>query len=127
MLVGIDIEKQVLDFGDNFLHPSVGPVDLVDDQHDWQIALQRLAQHEAGLGERAFAGIDQKQDAIDHGEGAFDLAAKVGVARGVDHIDLETVPPDSGVLGQDRDALFLLEVHGVHDALVHVLMGPKGT
>jgi len=39
------------------------------------------------LRERAFAGVDEKDDAVDHAEGAFDFAAEVGVAGRVDDID----------------------------------------
>ena len=127
VFVGIDIEEQVLDFSYDLGHAGIGPIDLVDDQDNWQVALQRLAEHEPSLGEWTFAGIDQQENAVDHGEGSFDLATKVGVTWCVDHVDLDAVPSDGGVLRQDGDAFFLLEVHRVHDAFVNGLMGAEGT
>jgi hypothetical protein len=44
------------------------------------------------------------------------------VAGGVDDVDLDAaLVADRGVLGEDRDALLALQVHRVHDAVVHVL------
>ena len=82
-------------------------------------ALQRLAQHEAGLRQRALAGVDEQQHAVDHGQAALDLAAEVGVAGGVDDVDGDRVAVGrlvvhGGVLGEDRDALLPLQVHRVH-------------
>ena len=55
-----------------------------------------MTQHEAGLGHGALKGIDQQQCAVGHTQHALDLAAKVGVARGVDDVDLEMCIRDSG-------------------------------
>ena len=83
---------------------------------------QRLAQHEAGLRQRALRGVDQQQHAVDHGQPALDLAAEVGVAGRVDDVDdghaaVGVLTVHGGVLRQDGDALFLLQVTGVHQAL----------
>jgi hypothetical protein len=45
------------------------------------------------------------------------------VARGVENVDDLALPVDGGVLGLDRDALFLFEVHGVHGANLDGLIG----
>jgi hypothetical protein len=82
-----------------------------------------LAQHETGLGLRAVIGVDEQQHAVDHAEGALDLAAEVGVSGGVDDVDGLVLPVDGGVLGLDGDALLLLEVHGVHGAFLDLLVG----
>ena len=112
---------------DDLADAGVGTVDLVDDQHDRQLRLERLAQHESGLGQRALAGIDEQQHAVDHGQRPLDLTAEVGVAGGVDDVDLDLAVVDRRVLGEDRDALFTLEVGRVHDSLVDVRVDPKGT
>jgi hypothetical protein len=44
------------------------------------------------------------------------------VPGGVDDVDLHVAVADGRVLGQDRDALLPLEIHGVHDPLGHVLV-----
>ena len=84
-----------------------------------------LAQDEAGLGLGAVVGVDDQEDAVDHAQGALDLAAEIGVAGGVDDVDRLVVPVDGGVLGLDRDALLPLEVHGVHGALLDLLVGAE--
>ncbi len=127
VLAGVKVEEQLEDLVDDLLHAGVRPVDLVHDEHDRQIGLERLAQHETRLRQRPLGGVHEEHDAVDHGQPALDLAAEVGVAGGVDDVDLRldavrTSPAHRGVLREDRDALLALEVHGVHDALVDVLV-----
>ena len=128
-----EAEQQVvallLDLGD----ARVGAVGLVDQQDDGQLRLERLAQHEAGLRQRALARVDEQDDAVDHRQAALDLAAEVGVAGGVDDVDrdravggVRALVRDRRVLGEDRDALLALEVVRVHGALFHVLVRAEG-
>ena len=104
---------------------GIGPVHLVDDEHDGQARLERLAQHEPGLGEGSFGRVDEEQDAVDHREAPFDLAAEVRVTRRVDDVQLHAAPAHGRVLGQDGDALLALEVARVHHAVGQLLMGPE--
>ena len=128
--VGVEVEEQLLDLVDHLGDAGVGPVDLVDHEDHRQPGLERLAQHEAGLRQRALGGVDQQQHAVDHRQRPLDLAAEVGVARRVDDVDLHVLVAAAvahrGVLGEDRDALLPLEVHRVHDPLVDVLVGAEG-
>ena len=118
---------------DNFFDPRVGAVGLVDQEDHRQVGGEGLAEHEAGLGQRALRGVDEEDDAVDHGQAALDLATEVGVAGGVDDVDGDglalggrSVVGHRGVLGQDGDALFALEVTGVHDAVFEVVVLGKG-
>ncbi len=120
VLVGVEVEEQLLHLVDHLGDAGVGAVDLVDDDHHRQPSLERLAQHEAGLGEGPLARVDEEEHAVDHGEAPLDLATEVGVARGVDDVDLHALDGDRGVLGQDRDALLTLEVGVVHDPVHHL-------
>ena len=81
LLVGVEVEEQLVDLVDHLGDARVGPVDLVDDEDHRQPRLERLAQHEARLRQRALGGVDEQQDAVDHRQPALDLAAEVGVAR----------------------------------------------
>ena len=121
-----EVDEQLVDLVDDLGDPRVRPVDLVDDEDHRQPALERLAQHEARLRERALGRVDEQQDAVDHRQPALHFAAEVGVAGGVDDVELDAVVTDRGVLGQDRDALLTLEVHRVHHAVVDVLVA-RGT
>ena len=108
--------------GDDLLDARVGTVRLVDDQNHRKRGGERLAQHEAGLRQRALGGVDEQDDTVDHGQSALDLTAEVGVAGGIDHVDdgdgsVGVAFVDGRVLGQNRDAFFFFEVARVHDAV----------
>jgi len=124
-LVRVEIEEELVDLVHHRLGSRVGAVDLVDDEHDRQARLERLAQDEARLRQRPLARVHEQQDAVDHRQPALDLAAEVGVARRVDDVHLRVADLDGRVLGQDRDPPLALEVQRVHDALGHVLVGAK--
>ena len=111
---------------EHLLRARVGAVDLVDDDDGRELGLERLGEDEARLRQRAFGGVDQQQDAVDHLERALDLAAEVGVAGRVDDVDLVAVVVERGVLGEDGDAALALQVVGVHDALGDRLVGAEG-
>ena len=123
--VGVEVEEQLLHLVHDLGDAGVGAVDLVDDEHHRQVGLERLAQHEAGLRQRALGRVDEEQHAVDHRQAPLHLAAEVGVAGGVDDVDLHVAVGHRGVLGEDRDALLPLEVHRVHDPLVDVLVGAE--
>ena len=123
LLVGsAQVHQQVEDLVDDFLDAGIGTVDLVDGDNKAQILLQSLLQHETGLGHAALSSVHQQQNAVDHLQHALDLAAEVGVARGIDDIDLDTLVGAGAVLGQNGDAALTLDVTAVHDTLSHSLI-----
>ncbi len=119
---GVQLEQQLQRFVHNLGAARVRAIHLVDHDNDRQIQLQRLFEHEAGLRHGAFKGIDQQQHAVDHLQHALDLAGKVGVAGGVDDVDLNALVVDGSVLGQYGDAALALQIIGVHHALGHLLI-----
>ena len=126
VLGGAEVDEQLVDLVDDLGDARVRAVDLVDHEDHRQVALERLAQDEARLRQRALGGVDEQQDAVDHRQPALDLAAEVGVAGGVDDVELHAVVTDRRVLGEDRDALLALEIHRVHDAVIDVLVLAEG-
>ena len=126
MLVGVEVEEELLDLVDDLGGAGVLAVNLVDHQDHREPRLERLAEHEPRLRQRTLARVDEQEHAVDHRERALDLAAEVGVAGRVDDVDLHAAVADGGVLRQDRDALLALEVHRVHDALGDVLVLAEG-
>jgi hypothetical protein len=52
--------------------------------------------------------------------------AEVGVARGVDDVDVGAFELDGAVLRQDGDAALLFQVVGIHDPFRHLLVGGEG-
>ncbi len=125
VLVGAEIDEELVDLVDDLRDARVGPVDLVDDEDHGQVRFERLAEDEAGLRERTLARVDEEQHAVDHGERALDLTAEVGVAGSVDDVERHVAVLHRGVLGENRDALLALEVVRVHDPLVDVLVGAE--
>ena len=100
----------------------VGAVDLVDDDDDAVTQLQRAGEDEARLRHGALSGVDEQDNAVDHLEDTLDLAAEVGVARGIDNVDLGVAVADGGVFGEDRDAALTLEVVRIHNAVDDLLI-----
>ncbi len=87
VFVRVEIDEEIVDFVEHFLRARVRTVDFVDDDDGLEIGFERLHQNVTGLREGAFAGIHQQHDAVDDLERAFDLAAEIAVAGGVDDID----------------------------------------
>ena len=78
---------------------------------------------EAGLRHRSIDRIDQQQHGVDHAQDALDLAAEIGMARGVDDVDMVlgalVLPGDGGVLAENRDAALAFQLVGIHHPLRH--------
>ena len=109
LLVGrIEVEQQLQDLLHDLFNARVQTVDLVDDNNDLVSQLQRLLQHEARLGHGALCRVDQQDNAVDHLQNTLDLAAEIGVTRGVDNVDLCSLIVNGGIFGKDRDAALAL-------------------
>ena len=123
-LLGLCVERdeEIEDLLQHFEVALVGAVDLVDRDDRAEALRQRLAEHELGLRHRAFDGIDEDHDAIDHREDALDLAAEIGVAGGIDDVDPRVLPDQRGDLGEDGDAALALEIVAVHRAFFDALV-----
>ncbi|CAB4796824.1 unannotated protein [freshwater metagenome] len=126
MVTGIEVDEQLVHLVEHFFWACIAAVDLVDDDDGRQIERQCLLQHVAGLRQWALGRIDEQQHAVDHGEGAFDFATEVGVAGGVNEVDLGALPCDGSGLGENGDATLSLLVVAVHHAVNDRLMGCKG-
>ena len=87
----VEVEEQVLDHAQHLADARVGAVDLVDVEDHRQPRLERLAQDEARLRQRALGRVDEQQHGVDHRQRALDLAAEVRVAGRVDDVDLHAV------------------------------------
>ncbi len=121
----VQIDEQVVHLVQHFLDARVGAVDLVDDNQRRQPPLERLAEHEPGLGQRPLRGVDEQHHRIDHRQRALDLAAEVSVAGRVDDVDQGVAIMDGGILGQNRNPALALEVGVVHGALGDPLVAPE--
>ena len=122
ILVRPQIEEQLQHLVVHPLRARGVAVNLVDHADRLEPVAKRLAQHPARLRLRPADGIGQQQHAIDHLHHPLDLGTEVGMTRCVDDVDGVILPIDRGVLGLDRDALFALEIHRVHNPLSHHLV-----
>jgi hypothetical protein len=123
VLGGMEFEEQFEDFVVDLVRVGVFAVDFVDDDDDFEAVVEGFAQDEPGLGLGAVECVHEQQDAVDHLHDAFDFAAEVGVAGGIDDVDGDVFPVEGGVFGLDGDAFFFFEVHRVHGAFFHGLVG----
>ena len=125
ILCGIEVDEEVVHLVQHFLGTRICPIDLVQDDNRGKPAFERLAQDEPRLRQGAFRCVHQQHDPVDHRERAFDLAPEVRMARRVDDIDQVVAKPHGGVLGEDGDAAFALEIGVVHHALGNLLIGAE--
>ena len=75
--------------------------------------------------QRAFARVHENEHAVHHAQRAFHFAAEIAVAGRVDDIDFRVVIGERGILGENRDAAFALEIVRVHHALDQFLVGAE--
>ena len=69
--------------------------------------------------------VHQQNGTVSHGKGALNLTTEIGMAGCVDDVDSHTFPYGRTVFGRDGDAAFALEIHGVHEPVVHNLAVPE--
>ena len=106
---------------------GMGAVDLVNDHNGHQPFLKGLAEHETRLGLRTFKSVHHQQHAVHHLHHTLHFPAEVRVAGGIHNVDRVAVPEDGSILGLDCDSLFTFQVHGIHGAFLHGLVGPVGS
>ncbi len=126
---GTQSRKQVEGFVQNAVRIGVCTVNLVDAQDRTQAHAQGLGQNELGLRHHTFFGVNQQDASVHHAQDALDLAAEVGVTRGVDDVDAGfaglTVPQNGGALGKNGDTAFFFLIAGVHGTFRGRLVGAE--
>ena len=86
-VIGIQVEKQLVDLIDDFFDARVIAVHLVDDQNHRQTLGQGLAQHEPRLGKRTFGCIHKQHHTVDHFQATLDFATEVRVPGRIDDVE----------------------------------------
>ena len=118
VVVCVKLKEKLEDLIEHLVRVGILAVDLVDDD-DWlRAVLQCFFQNELCLRLRAVVCIHYEQHAVDHFHDALNFAAEVCVAGSIHDIDVVALPVKCGVLCANGDALFALEIHRVHDALL---------
>ena len=127
LLGGIEIDEKIIDFVQDSGDAGVGSVDFVDADNRRQLGLERFFENEPCLRQRPLRSIHEQHHAIDHCEGALDLAAEVRMAGRIDDVDLHIAVMDRGVLRHDRDAAFAFEIHRIHHPIGNLLVSAKNS
>ena len=122
---GVELHKQLQHLVLYFIGAGVGAVHLVDHHNDLVPQLQGFLQYKAGLGHGALKGVHQQQNPVYHLEHPLHLSTEVGVAGGVDDVNLYILIIGSGVFGQDCDAPLPFQGVGVHHPVLHHLVLPE--
>ena len=102
-----------------------GAVNLIYDYYRYLAQPQGLAQHKAGLGHAALECVNEKQNAVYHLKYAFHLAAKVRMARSIHYVYAVALVVYRCVLGKYGYTPLALKVAGVHNPLLHLLVGAE--
>src|SRR6266567_528259 len=122
---GVQFAKEVEHHVNHLAGAGAGAVDLVDHHDRLEPQVEGFLQDEPGLRHGAVEGVHQEEHRVDHLQDPLHLAAKVGVARGVDDVDLVAAVVDRQVFGKDGDPPLLFQVVGVHDPLGDGLVFPE--
>ena len=125
IIIGTEVGEQVKTFIQCAVRFRIRFVDLVQNHDRAQAQRQGFRRHELGLRHRAFGGVNQQDNAIDHAEDTLDLTTEIGVAGGVDDVDARVFPFDRSCLGQNGDATLALQIVAVHGAFRHGLVFPE--
>ena len=118
----VQLKQQLEHLVADFVNARVGAVNLIDDDDDAMPQLDGLLKHETGLRHRSLRRVDEQQHAVDHFQDTLDLAAEVGMARGIDDIDFHAVVIGGSVLCKDGDAALALQRVAVHHAFLDDLV-----
>ena len=87
-VTGSQIHKKFEDLVDDLGGTGAGPVDLVDAYDHRKIQCHCFTEDKSGLGHRTFKGVNDKDNAVYHLEDTLHFSAEVGVAGGVNDVDL---------------------------------------
>src|SRR5262249_45941895 len=86
LVSGLQFNKEIENFIQDFVRARVFSVDLVDDNNRLHFVLQRLAQNKTCLRLWPIMRIDNKQNAVHHFHDPLDFAAEIGVTRCINDI-----------------------------------------
>ena len=117
--------EQVEGLVDHFVRVGAWLVNFVDHHDRLETQGQSFFGHETRLGHGAFLRINEQHHTVHHGQCALYFTAKVGVAWGVNDVDVRAFPADGTVFGQDGNAALTLNGVVVHDGVDHFFVFGK--
>src|SRR3546814_20153356 len=79
LVIGFERQEQLEHLVEHFGGARVATVALVDDDDRLEAECERLAGDELGLRHRAFGGVDEQDDAVDHAEDPLTLPPQIEI------------------------------------------------
>ena len=123
----VQIDEEIIDFVQDFLGPSIGPVNLVEHNDRRQLRRQGLLQNVARLRQRPFARVHQHYDAVHHAQCALHFAAKVAMPGSIHDIDFRVMKKKCSIFRENSDAALAFQVVRIHHALDDGFVGTKNS
>ena len=128
LLIGsTKIHKKFQNLVNNLVWPCFWTVYLINADDYVQIQLKSFFQNEFGLRHSAFESVNQKDNAVYHFQYTLNLAAEVSMSWGIDNVDLCVFVMNCCVLGENCDTTLSLNIVGVHDTFLNLLIGTENT
>ena len=124
-LVCVQIHEEFQYFVNHFGRSGLRTVNFIDTDDDRELHLESLAEDEFGLGHNAFEGVYNENGTVYHFQNPFHFSAEIRMPGGIDNIDLGILIRNGGILGQDGDAAFPLNIIGIHDPFPNLLIGTE--
>ena len=86
ILICAKLDKEVEHLVDNLVGSCAGAVDFVNDNKNLFLEVESLFQNESCLRHTALECVNEKKNAVNHGENSLNLAAEIGMAGGVNNV-----------------------------------------
>ncbi len=87
-IVRVELEEKLQNFLDDLGRTRLRAVNLVDADNDGKPELQRLSEHKFCLRHGTLERVDDKDNTVHHLEDTLNLAAEIGMSRGIDDVNL---------------------------------------
>ena len=118
----VQLDEQIKYHIQHLVRTRVFAIDFVNHNNRLRAVLERFSQNEFRLRLRSFMRVDYEQNAIDHFHDPLDFAPEIGVPGSIDDINVIILVPVSRVLRSNGYPFFSLQVHGVHNAFLDLLI-----
>ena len=123
LLIGCaKVHHKVKRIVDNSLWTSAVAVNLVNNHHDRKTCINGVTQNKARLWHRTLSCIDQQKRTVSHLQNTLYLAAEVGVARGINNVNLDALVLNRDILCQNSNSALTLLIVGVQNSLLNLLI-----
>ena len=86
ILVCAKLDKEVEYLVDNLGRSCTGAVDFIDNNKNLFLEIKSFFKNKSCLRHAALEGVNKEQNSVNHGEDSLNLAAEIGMTRGVDNI-----------------------------------------